>query len=200
MIDINLLPSSQKQKRLALTAVTYITLGFVVIVVLFVGFAITLTTIKITITDKINTLNDQTLGLNKRLTDFKQLQSDVTHVNSGLKAAGAVVARSMQPDTLLDLIASKTGPNITLTALTLAHGSATAGKPVSATDPLQATITGTANDRSDIIKFKRALETDSHFSAITYTIGSSGTSANATSFTINATIPAATTTAKASTK
>lgn len=173
MRNINLLPPKQRQKHLALSLVTYLTVGFVILLITLGGFVVTLTTIQVTINDKISTYDTQTATIQHRINAFKSLETDLSNTNKSLQLANSALAMQLHPNDVLEAITTKTGPTVILTAATIAPPPAAAVTKTSANQsPLQlVTLTGSANDRASIIQFKRGLESDHRFSNVIYAIG-----------------------------
>jgi len=197
MRDINLLPPKQRQKRLALSLVTYITFGFFILVVTIVGFAVTLTTIQVTVSDKISNYSTQRENVEKRIASFKTLEDDVITTNKALQAAGTALDQQLHPNNVLKAITDHMGPHLIFTSLTYGHSTTAASiTPAAAADTLQLTIAGTAQSRADVVEFKRALDQDPQFQNISYTVASSSGSADTATpgapsgltFTVNLTV------------
>ncbi|GEM_PF-5241595 len=182
MLDINLLPPSQKQKRLALALVTYVTIGFVAILFVFGVFAIMLTTIKITINEKIGGYDTKITTLKRQIAQYQSLEQDVIQTNSSLRLAITTLDKQLKPATILDSIAGKVGPTNVLTSVTVGQkdlASAKANAPTTSGIPL--TISGDAQERAHVIDFKRALEADDSFHDVTYTLTENAAAASSAS-------------------
>lgn len=194
MRDINLLPPKQKQKQLALSIITYITFGFLLLLVTVIGFAVTLTTIQVTITDNINTYGAKREAIDKRVMSFKSLETDVTSTNNALKLAASALDLQLHPTSIMRMISDHIGDSVTLSSLVLARGQSAAAKST-ASDAIQVTIAGTATERAGVIDFKRALEETKSFNDVTYTIGSSAsTNTSSSSAAASTTTPSGTNT------
>ncbi len=179
MPDINLLPITQKQKRVVLSLLTYMTIGFVIVIVLIGGFILTLTTIRLTISDKINFYDSQITSLKKQLTAFQSLEQDVAQINTNLALANTFLNQQMRPNNVLNIVSGHIGQTIVLSSVAVTKRAADP-KSVAVSD-IQITINGGANSRSDIIDFKRALEGEPTLSGVTYTISAdAGDPANPT--------------------
>src|SRR3990167_10547394 len=118
---INLLPPTQKQKRLSLGLTTYITLSFATLLVIMVGFFITLTTIKLTTTEKVNAVQREIDENNKSIEKYASLEKDAKEINSRLTAINTLLVGQMQPNTILDSISGKIGTNVVLTSIQISQ-------------------------------------------------------------------------------
>ncbi|MFA6082534.1 MAG: PilN domain-containing protein [Patescibacteria group bacterium] len=191
MSDINLLPQSQKQKRLSVNLMTYISIGFFAILVILAGFVVALTTVRITIAEKINSFNNQIETIENKTLVYKDLESNVSSANTGLKAIKTILDKQIKPNTILDQISAVIGSDVIIKTITVNKTVATTTKsatPAVTAAPVQITIGGTAKQRSSIVDFKRALENNAAFTGITYTI-TADTSVDTTApftFTLNA--------------
>lgn len=185
MNDINLLSPIQKQKRLALSLVTYLTIGFFTLLISVGGFALTLTTIQLTINDRSTQYSDQNIALDRQIKAYSSLETDVSSINQSLNSINTVLSEQLQPVDILTLISSKINANTTLSGVAISKASAT-------DTSVNISLSGTAKDRDSIIIYKRELETIPTLQNVTYTITAPGASKDsATSagfgFTISAT-------------
>lgn len=168
MNDINLLSPSQKQKRIALSFVTYITIGFFIMVISMGGFALTLTTIQLTINDRSSQYSDQITALDRQIKAYSGLETDVSSINQNLTAISTVLSGQLAPNDLLSLLSSKINANLTATSIGLSQATTADGLAA-------ITISGTAKDRDSIIAYKRQLETIPKLQNVVYTITAGGT-------------------------
>ncbi len=175
MHDINLLPQKQKQKRLALSIITYITFGFLILLVSVAGFAVTLTTIRVTINDKINNYIGKREGIEVKIKSFQAIESEVTAANQALNRAVGVLDLQLLPTDTIKTISNRVSDKITLTSISLTKTADSAAKSDPAKTITQIILIGSAKTRADIIDFKRGLEASGAFENVSYVIGAGAT-------------------------
>lgn len=174
MRDINLLPQKQKQKRLALSVITYITFGFLILLVSVAGFAVTLTTIRVTINDKINNYVGKREGIEVKIKSFQAIESEVTATNQALNRAIKVLDQQLTPSPIITTISNRVSDKIILTSISVTKTADPAVKSDPTKTVTQMTLIGSAKTRADVIDFKRGLEESGAFENVFYTIGTGG--------------------------
>lgn len=168
MTDINLLPPIQKQKRLALSIVAYLTIGFLALLISAGGFALTLTTIQITTNEKINQYDNQITTLERQIKTYSALEADVTNINKNLRLVDSVLKEKLSPNDIVDLISTKISADTVATTISI-------DKPEASSGEVSITVTGKSTERSSVIQLKRALQESAGIKNVTYTIASADT-------------------------
>lgn len=175
MRDINLLPKKQKQKRLALSVITYITFGFLIMLMSVAGFAVTLTTIRVTINDKINNYIGKREGIEVKIKSFQAIESEVSTTNQALNRAIQVLDQQLIPSPIITTISNRVSDKIILTSISVIKVADLAFKSDPTKTVTQIALIGSAKTRTDVIDFKRGLEESGAFENVFYTIGTGAT-------------------------
>lgn len=170
-----------------------------------IGFLIMLSTIKLTTNEKINAIQRDIDEKNKLIDKFSTLEKDAKAINTRLSGIDSLLSTQLDPNNILDKISNKIGPNIILKSIelnqpTLAKTTTKSTSNSNVNTSLAIVINGTAKARNEVIDFKRALEADTSFNSVVYTMSDDKSETNTAStditFTINLNYAVITTGAK----